>query len=99
MTLHATLGPLALSRALSATGLHLLLREAAHITTGSGITALGMTLLTTEAELLVSLLALEVGTTLTATTLAVNWARILNGHIEEILGIVGRSRSVSLALY
>ena len=97
-TLHTTLGPLALAGPLGTTGLHLLLREAAHVTTGSGITALGVTLLTTEAELLVSLLALEVAATVTATTLAIGWARILNGHIEEVLGIVGRSRSISLAL-
>lgn len=73
-TLHATLGPLALARSLGTTGLHLLLREAAHVTTGCGITALDVTLLTTEAELLVSLLALEVATTVSATTLAVSWA-------------------------
>lgn len=97
-TSHATLGPLALARPLGTSGLHLLLREAAHVTTGSGITALGVTLLTTEAEFLVSLLALEVGTALTAATLAVSWARLLDGHIEEVLGIVGRSRSISLAL-
>lgn len=97
-SLRATLGgsPLALTGPLGSASLHLLLREATQVTGGSGIAALGEALLTTEAELLVALLALSVGATLAVASLGL--AGLLDGDVEEIVGVVGRSRGVSLAL-
>lgn len=59
-----------------------------------------MSLLATESKLLVLLLALGVGsvTTCTATLAALGLLGVLDGNVEQVIGVVGRSRRVSLAL-
>lgn len=94
------LGSLALTRSLRTTSLHLLVREAAQITSRRRITALSMPLLSSESELLVPLLALGaglvgVGTGTLATTVLVG---VVNGDVEEVVGVLGRAGGISLAL-
>ena len=72
------------------------MRETTQVTGGRGITALGETLLTAEAELLVALLALGVGATLAVAPLGL--ARVLDGDVEEIVSVVSGGSGVSLAL-
>lgn len=92
-------GALALAGPLGSAGLHLLLREAAHVTTGGSVAAFREALLAAEAELLISLLALVVGAIAgTTAALAIGLVSILDGNIEEVIGVVGGGRSVSLAL-
>lgn len=90
---------LALAGALGATGLHLLLGEAAQITTGGGVTTLREALLAAESELRILLLALRVAAlTVTAALAAIGLVSLLDSDVEEVIGIVGGGGSVSLAL-
>lgn len=97
--LRPRLGSLALARSLS-TSLHLLRREVAQITTGNRITALSMPLLSSESELLVLLLTLGVGlVAVRAGSLArAGLICVVDGDVEEIIGILSRAGRVGLAL-
>lgn len=94
------LGSLALARSLRTTSLHLLVREVAQITTGYRITTLSMPLLSSESELLVLLLAFGAGLVgVSAGTLATtSLVSVVNGDVEEVVGILGRAGGISLAL-
>lgn len=93
--------PLALTGPLRATSLHLLCRESTKITARGGITALREPLLAAEPKFLVLLLALQIGCAIaagTATLAAPGRACVLDRDIKEVIGVVGGSRGVSLAL-
>lgn len=100
--LHTSLGrySLALAGPLRSTSLHLLGGEAAHVTARGRIAALRETLSAAEAELLVFLLALGVWAlaACAAALAAIGLAGIFDSHIEEIIGVVGGSGRIGLAL-
>ena len=83
------------------TTLHLLDGEVAHVTTRGGVAALGETLLATETEPLVLLLALHGGTVVAvAATLAAGLGgSVLDGDIEQVILVLGGSGGIRLALY
>lgn len=96
------LSPLALSRPLTSTTLHFLRRKVAQITTGHGIAALHMALFPAESELFVLLLAFRRGSVAVFAAAFVTGSGglgcVVDGNVEEVLGVIGWAGGVCLAL-
>lgn len=92
--------PRPLTSATTTTGLHLLGRKVAQVTTRHGIAALHMTLLSAEAKLLVLLLALERRAVFVAATAFTTsgFGCVVNGNIKQVVRVIGWAGRVCLAL-